>query len=135
MCTKPAQILGRLKLMRRMAYAKLRGYDWTMIRKMYAAILTSVKARENTWESNFDRFKNILYTRSQPKNRDKDRDKKWYCRDYNRPEGCTRPSPHRVPVGSAGINRTVLHMCATCYMRIKAEKRHPEGHETCPFRD
>ena len=51
MCTEPA---GRLRLIRRMAYAKLRGYDWPLIRKMYAAILTSIEARENTWGSSFD---------------------------------------------------------------------------------
>ena len=52
LCTEPSQILGRLRLLRCMAYAKLRGYDWHLIRKMYAVILTSIEARENTWDSN-----------------------------------------------------------------------------------
>ena len=63
LCTEPAQILGRLRLMRRMAYSKLRGYDWSLIRKMYAAILTSIEVRENTWDSTFDRFESSLYKR------------------------------------------------------------------------
>ena len=46
-CTDPAQILGRLRLLRQIAYAKLRGYDWPVIRKMYAAILRSIEAREH----------------------------------------------------------------------------------------
>ena len=71
-CTDPAQILGRLKLLRRMAYAKLRGYDWVLIRKMYAAILTSIEAKENRWDSNFDRFEAILYRR--PTNRQQKRE-------------------------------------------------------------
>ena len=37
LCTEPAQILTRLRLLRRLAYAKLRGYEWSLIRKMYAA--------------------------------------------------------------------------------------------------
>ena len=57
MCTEPAQILGRLRLLRRMAYAKLRGYEWHIIRKMYAAIVRSIESNENTWESNLTGMK------------------------------------------------------------------------------
>ena len=56
-CTEPAQILGRLRLLRRIAYLKLRGFEWYMVRKMYAAILTSIETGELSWESNFDRLK------------------------------------------------------------------------------
>ena len=136
LCTEPAQILGRLRLLRRMAYAKLQGYEWNLIRKMYAAILTSIEARENTWESTFDRFESILYSKQPTRQAPRDREiKKWFCRDYNRPEGCTKTSPHKAPVGAAGIIRTVTHICAACWMKGKQEKRHPEGHDTCPHRD
>ena len=60
LCTEPAQILGRLRLLCRMAYVKLRGYDWSLIRKMYAAILRSIEVKEYTWSDNFDQFKGIL---------------------------------------------------------------------------
>ena len=63
MATQPTEILGRLKLLRRMTYIKLRGYEWSMVRKMYAAIVRSIEAEENTWSSNFDRFESILYKR------------------------------------------------------------------------
>ena len=33
-CSEPAEILGRLRLLQRIAYVKLRGYDWNLIRKM-----------------------------------------------------------------------------------------------------
>ena len=62
-CTEPAQILGRLKLLRRIAYLKLRGYEWSLLRKMYVAILSSIETRENSWDSNFDHFETILYRR------------------------------------------------------------------------
>ena len=68
-CTDPAQILGRLHLLRRIAYLKLRGYEWTLIRKMYAAILTSIETKEYSWESNFDRFETILYRRTSHRGR------------------------------------------------------------------
>ena len=138
LCTEPAQILGRLRLLRRIAYTKLRGYDWPNIRKMYAAILTSIEARENTWDTSFDRFENILYRRPPTNNArpTKDREvKKWFCRDYNKSEGCTRTPPHKAPIGPSGIIRTLHHICAACWMKAKAENRHPEGHETCPYRD
>ena len=142
-CTEPAQILGHLKLLSRIAYLKLRGYEWPILRRMYAAIVTSIKTGEYSWESNFDRFKTILYSKTHTENRyrnDKDRptDKKqWFCRDYNKPEGCPRNSPHPAWVGSgpAAVKRTVVHGCATCLIRDRAVKPHPEGHPSCPHRD
>ena len=56
MCPEPAEILGRLRLLRRIAYLHLRGVDWHLLRKMYGAILSSIETREYSWESNFDRF-------------------------------------------------------------------------------
>ena len=94
--TDPAEILGRLRLLRKIAYLKLRGYDWQLICKMYAAILTSIETREYSWESNFDRFETILYrkvmwepkTHHQEPRQDREQgDRKQFCRDYNKPEG------------------------------------------------
>ena len=108
-CTEPAQILGRLRLLRRMAYAKLRGYDWPLIWKMYAAIPRSIKAKEYTWSDNFDRFETILYSKKQTQtrggghwvDRDRDRDtKKWFCRDWNKQEGCSKSTPYRAWFGT-----------------------------------
>ena len=42
-CSDPAQILGRLRLLRRISYLKLRGIEWQLLRKMYAAILSSIE--------------------------------------------------------------------------------------------
>ena len=106
--TDPAEILGRLKLVRRLAYIKLRGFEWSMVRKIYAAILRSIEAEDNTWDSNFDRFESILHRRYPPR-RTEDRQtpsqatgptKKWYCRDWNKAEGCTKNSPHRAWFGT-----------------------------------
>ena len=142
-CTEPAQILGRLQLLRWIAYLKLRGYEWSMLRKMCAAILTSIETGENTWETNFDRFETMLYRRlvaeipRQKQDRDRPQDKRiWYCRDYNK-GGCNKSSPHAAWFGSgqSAIKRQVVHICAPCFLRNKASNEHPEGHAECPSRD
>ena len=77
-CTDPAQILGRLRLLRCLAYLKLRGMEWHLLRKMYAAILSSMKTGEYSWKSNFDRFETILYRKAlteAPRTMDRDRER------------------------------------------------------------
>ena len=142
-CTDPAQILGRLRLLRRIAYLKLRGIDWQLLRKMYAAILSSIETREYSWESNFDRFESILYRKVlTERHTDKDREhkptegRKRFCRDYNRPEGCPKSSPHSVWFGNGpgSTKRLVCHCCAACLIRDKTMRDHPEGHAECPHR-
>ena len=105
---------------------------------MYSAIVRSIETGENTWESSFDRFESILYRRQAPRpgrEREREPPKKWFCRDYNKAEGCNKTSPHKAQVGQAGITKTVLHMCAACWMREKVERKHPEGHHSCPVKD
>ena len=144
-CTDPAQILGRLCLLRRISYLKLRGYEWPVLRKMYAAILTSIETREYSWESNFDRFETILYCRTwgnnRPQNEAKATDRessgrKRFCRDYYKPEGCPKSSPHPAWFGSgpSAVKRTVYHYCASCLIRDKQPREHPEGHPDCPHK-
>ena len=145
MCTDPAQILGRLRLLWRIAYLKLRGYEWPLIRKMYAAFLTSIETKEYSWESNFDRFETILYrrvwgdARTHTDTKHSDREptgRRRYCREYNRVEGCPKNSPHPVWFGNgpSAVKRTVYHLCAACLIRDKQHKEHPEGHPDCPHK-
>ena len=144
-CTEPAEILGRLQLLRRISYLKLRGYEWNLIRKMYAAILTSIETKEYSWESNFDRFETILYRKvaiegrahhGEPRHNDRE-GRKRYCREFNRPEGCPKNSPHPVWFGNgpSAVRRMVYHFCAACLVRDRQQKDHPEGHPNCPYRD
>ena len=144
MSTEPAQILGRLRLLRRMAYAKLRGYEWSAIRKMYAAIVRSIESKENTWEANFDRYEAIMYRRPGPRRveektnqqNNNNNSKKWFCRDWNK-GNCTKTAPHKAWFGSGtnAVSRTVLHMCATCYIKDRTQKDYPENHDTCPHKE
>ena len=143
-CTEPAQILGRLRLLRRLAYLKLRGYEWHLLRRMYAAILGSIETGEYAWDSNFDRFETILYRRAMTEpgrqhndNRNENPIRKRFCRDYNKPEGCTKTSPHVIWAGSGpnATKRTVHHICAACIIKDKQSRDHPEGHPECPHKD
>ena len=142
-CTEPTQILGRLRLLRRFEYAKLRGYKWHLVRKFYTAVMRSIKTSENTWSSNFDRFEAILYRRPQilPRANRGDKEdrqsvKKWFCRDWNK-EGCNKSSPHKawVITASGAVQKMVLHTCSACYMKANLIKDHPEGHDSCPYKE
>ena len=142
-CTEPAEILGWLRLLRRISYLKLRGIDWHLLCKMYAAILSSTETREYSWESNFDRFESILYRKVlTERSHEKDREhcsaesRKRFCRDYNRPEGCPKNSPHPVWMGNgpAATKKMVYHCYAACLIRDKTMREHPEGHGDCPHR-
>ena len=139
-CCEPAQILGRLRLLRRLAYLKLRGYEWYLLRRMYAAIVKSIETGEYSWESNFDRFETILYRRTTQELRPRQereyrqQDKKvWYCRDYNK-EGCSRQAPHQAWFGSGptAVKKQVIHGCAACLLKERVTRDHPEGHQDCP---
>ena len=111
---------------------------------MYAAILSSIETGEYSWESNFDRFESILYQKVLV-NRGPDREhrdtktqkgRKRFCRDYNKPEGCPKNSPHPVwfGTGPTATKKMVYHCCAACLVRDRAMKDHPEGHQDCPHR-
>ena len=140
-CADPAQILGRMQLLRCIAYLKLRGIEWHLLRKMYAAILGSIETREYSWESNFDWFESILYRRVlMERNMERDHHpqegRKCFCRDYNKPEECPKNSPHTVwfGTGAAASKKTVYHYCAACLIRDRQCRDHPEGHPECPHR-
>ena len=140
-CTDPAQILRRLRLLKRIAYLKLWGIEWPLLRKMYAAILSSIETREYSWESNFDQFESILYrkilteTNKGGEREHKPEGRKRFCRDYNK-EGCSKNSPHTIWFGSGpnAVKRTVYHYCAACLIRDRTPREHPEGHQDCPHR-
>ena len=110
---------------------------------MYAAIVSSIEMREYSWESNFDRFESILYHRVMMDREHRDHreqkaqeGRKCFCREFNKPEGCSKSSPHAVWFGSGpnATKRMVYHYCAACLIRDKTPREHPEGHPECPYR-
>ena len=113
---------------------------------MYAEIVRSIEANENAWDSNFDRFESILYRKITHRKTEERQvntgtstgsAKKWYCRDWNKTDGCLKNSPHRAwfGTGSSAVSRMVIHMCASCYMKEKTQREHPEGSDACPYKE
>ena len=47
-CTDAMEIMGRLQLIRHMAYLKIRGNEWSLIRTMYAEIVRAIETGEHS---------------------------------------------------------------------------------------
>ena len=136
-CLSSTEIKGRLQLLRRMAYLKVRGNDWNLVITMHAAIVRSIETGENSWSSNFDRFENILNRKKDPPKDKSNKDKKdkskepreWYYRAFNRPEGCPEQRSHWARIGNR--DRFVQHICAVCLLRDGQKNNHGEGSQDC----
>ena len=72
---------------------------------------------------------------SETRNQEREGRKRFY-RDYNK-EGCPKYSPHPVWFGNgpSAVKRMVYHYYASCLIRDKQPREHPEGHQDCPHRD
>ena len=102
LATDLTETLGRLRLLHRIAYLKIRGNDWVQIRTMYAAIVRSIEIGDCSWESNFDRFESIVTCKREEKRKAEktQRKKDWFCRDYNRLAGCRKTGNYWGMVGT-----------------------------------
>ena len=57
----------------------------------------------------------------------------WFCHTYQRPEGCNKDAPHSGRIGTQ--IRSLLHICATCWLKEKIKRPHPECSMECPNKD
>ena len=134
-CTDIVEMRSRLRLLRRIAYLKIRGHKWQQIRTMYAAILRSIETTECTWASDFDRFEAVLTRKREEKKVDKPKNPKdWFCKDFNKPGGCREMANHWRTVGSGpdARNRWVLHICMACLLKDYEKREHAKTSEECP---
>ena len=106
-----------------------------------------LKQGENSWTTNFDSFENIL-NKKQEKSESKDKDThpkhrdgreeranpkdqnsrepiKWYCKAYNRPDGCPEQNSYWSRIGNR--DHFVQHICAVCLLRDTQKVNHPSG--------
>ena len=98
----PLEVKGRLGLMSRLSYLKHKGHAWPNLRTLYAAIVNHIEKHEASWVSDWKYIEDMVLESSIRIPGEKGVGKKvkmsqpeqWYCREFNRPEGCTKAVPH-----------------------------------------
>ena len=130
----PNEVRGRLNLLIRISYLKQKGFTWPNLRELYAAIVGHIERHESTWISDWRDIEDMVLDtvrQGDPTSGAATRQKKtevWFCRNFNRQEGCQLPSPHEANVGKR--RRQVRHICAKCWS-VDHEARNHGEHETC----
>ena len=136
---------GRIELLHCIAQWQLRSnVPWPQIRNTYAHILRKIENREITWSADWDRFEKHIYdkisnapaketkqTAARAKN--EKGDFVWFCKQFQKLEGCSRESPHPGRIGNTF--RQMHHICASCWLRDKQKRPHPEISSECPHRE
>ena len=139
-CHDVFEIRGRLNLLGRLSLLKVKGYPWERLRELYAGVLTAIEMHKTTWMSDWrsiedmclDPADRVKRTTSTPMNNKNGKKEEWFCRNYNRPEGCQLTPPHEAVVGKAGKKRKVKHFCAACWLKEQIMREHSEVDMTCP---
>ena len=136
---------GRIELLQRISLWRLRSnIAWPQIRNTYAHIIRRIENRELTWRADWDRFEQHIYDKVMVNqgNVKSDKTKKaaqsgssdvWFCKQYQKIEGCPKDSPH----GGIYKNsyKSMLHICATCWLKDRVKRNHPECSSDCPHKD
>ena len=138
----PAEQIGRTELLQHVALWKLRSnVTWQQIRSTYEHVIRRIENQEIGWDTDWERYEKHIYDKV-PTKVEKSRaisktanngDIVWFCKSYQRPDGCNRNSPHVAKV--SGVMRQVHHICATCWYKEKASKPHSESSAECPYKE
>ena len=134
----PLEISGRLNLLSRLSYLKHKGYSWSNLRTLYAAIVNQIEKHEASWLSDWKYFEDMVLETALKVHGEKGVgkssrnvcSKQWYCRDFNKPKGCSKNSPHDAQI--QGRRRQVKHFCAKCWVTDQEIKEHSEASNDCP---
>ena len=136
---------GRIRLLSTIARWKLRtNAVWSQIRSAYAVILRDIENGVNDWLGDFYPYQYILSEKPVPptnnvnnsgKNvkRSTNAETYWFCKQYQRPEGCEERPPHVARIGNR--DRIVAHYCAKCYIKDRTKRPHSESAIECPNKD
>lgn len=131
---------NRLRLLKRIAYWKMKGAAWFQIRNFYAAFISGVEAHELDWNDSFTELENMIIDRPSAKELVKfDRKPKyvkkeelpWFCKKFNSETGCTLESGHMVTTQKGDL-KPALHICAKCLRLKRVRKEHSETSKDCP---
>ena len=137
---------GRIDLLQKISLWRLRsGVSWPQLRNLYAHVIKKVENREIMWSSDWERFERNIYDKvalpmttikpDKPKtnNPRQSSDNTWFCKAYQRVEGCTREAPHPGRVDNQ--IRSLQHICAACWFKNREKLPHSETSMQCPSRD
>ena len=125
---------GRIRLLQNISHWKLRNaVSWIQLRSVYALILRDIENEIITWHDDFNVYQHLLTDRP-PVNTVRPRENRpnetWFCRQFQRPEGCSKESPHNIKWGNK--DKWVQHICAKCWLRDKVKRYHAETSNECP---
>ena len=126
--------VGRQRLLARIVRWQLwANVTWPQLRNTYTVILWDIENNQAAWGSDFNSYQYLLHEKVQYKSKEKQTASVWFCRNYQRAEGCTRDSPHMTCIGYK--DRQVLHICAKCWLKDRVKRGHPKIDPDCPNRE
>ena len=139
-CSDAVEVRGRLALLFRITHLKMHGYLWSVLRAFYAAVVRAIEQHESTWASDWKAIEEFCID---PGDRVKTKTDKvkppskvgaaeWFCKNYNRVEGCQLRAPHEAMVGRPPKRRQVRHFCAQCWITDQTVRMHSEVDAECP---
>ena len=114
--------------------------DFVVIKEWYAAVVREIEVESKKWGDDYIKVGEDIIRRESLHGgqiREKaagfsDQNVVWFCSAFQR-NRCNSMAPHKAKIG--GVERQVLHICATCYIRTKKQVDHPECATACPFRE
>ena len=136
---EPIEVLGRLKVLSKIAYLCDQCKNWDRPRSTYYVILSSIEEGEATWSSSFGHFDlmcpMVTEMRAEnrvekpPPSRAKSQPKRdYFCKDFQKGE-CTLNPPHRAWIRNSF--ETIDHYCVLCSKAKLGKLNHVPGTETC----
>ena len=140
-CTSSSERKGRVTLLQKISNWKMMvSASWPQIRSTYAHILHKIENKEIKWDTDFDRFERHIFDKVAVLPKNKPERKKaitaidWFCKQFQKPEGCKLDAPHQAQVGNQ--IKTVQHFCASCWLKDRTSKKpHSESSPDCPLRE
>ena len=135
---------GRIELLTHISQWSLRAnVTWPQIRNVYAHIIRKLENHEISWRTDWSKFERHIYDKVASKQDRKPTSSNtptstvggqnkmtWFCRNYQKTEGCNKNAPHAGRVGNKF--RSLEHICAACWLKDKVKRPHPEYSTDCP---
>ena len=145
----PSERRGRVTLLQKITNWKLMiNASWIQIRNTYAHVLRKIENEEIDWTADFDKFEKHIFEKVSIRAIEKTdkserpsykrsiavQNRDWFCKQFQKSEGCPKESPHIGKVGTQ--NKTVQHFCAACWLKDRSTKKwHSESSPECPLKE